>query len=636
MKYLSCILFGVFFITTVSYGGHSPEVLVYSHGLVFQSPKNGDTDVPQKTTLIVRPQASVVRSHTAQDFSFSVRGELSGVHSGKVVISDDNRTVIFKPDLPFVLNENVNVGFSISDEKTFDPVIYSFRITPMTVKRQVFLLKQFRDEETREIEEFRNKVEKDKSPEVAQTTLSDTIPPYFPKLKIDIADLPNIAPGEIFLAPGGANRFIMILDNDATPLFEREILPNGGQDFKMESNNRVSYFNLDTVIGPDAFEGSVHLLNKNYAPLDTFRCGNGYFEDYHDFRLLPNGHVLLEAYEPTDNIDMRVLTGDPNASKSATLLRAIIQELDTNKNVIFQWRSRDHFSDTDATHIKFNDPNHTAFDCAHINSMELDTDGNIIASFRHMDEVTKINSTNGRIIWRWGGKNNFFTFTGDTLQFSYQHDARRLPNGHITLWDNGNYRKTQWGDGTYHDTSYSRAVEYDLDESSLTAKVVWEYLDLPFCFASGNVQRLPNGNTFIGFGVLSSPNVLEITQDGKKVFQLSLIQGGFNYRSLRYVWSQPLGVVQTPGATNSLEIQSIYPNPARNSSTVTFSTLEAEVARVELIDVLGKVVRSSLITVSGNGTDKFNLDTQNIPNGTYYCKLSESGKSATKLVVIQK
>ncbi len=63
--------------------------------------------------------------------------------------------------------------------------------------------------------------------------------------------------------------------------------------------------------------------------------------------------------------------------------------------------------------------------------------GIILLSFRHLNEVTKIDSSSGEIIWRLGGKQNQFTFLGDTMPFSAQHDARRIANGNLTLFDNG-------------------------------------------------------------------------------------------------------------------------------------------------------------------------------------------------------
>jgi hypothetical protein len=57
-------------------------------------------------------------------------------------------------------------------------------------------------------------------------------------------------------------------------------------------------------------------------------------------------------------------------------------------------------------------------------------------------------------MWRFGGKRNQFTYVNDPLGGpSYQHDIRVLPNGNITLMDNGNF----------HTPSLSRAVEYHFD-----------------------------------------------------------------------------------------------------------------------------------------------------------------------------
>ncbi|GIT32244.1 MAG: hypothetical protein Ct9H300mP2_3230 [Candidatus Neomarinimicrobiota bacterium] len=49
--------------------------------------------------------------------------------------------------------------------------------------------------------------------------------------------------------------------------------------------------------------------------------------------------------------------------------------------------------------------------------------------------------------------------------FSHQHDIRRLDNGNITIYDNGNYKEP----------NYSRAAEYLLDEDNMTATLISEY-----------------------------------------------------------------------------------------------------------------------------------------------------------------
>ena len=253
-----------------------------------------------------------------------------------------------------------------------------------------------------------------------------------------------------------------------------------------------------------------------------------------------------------------------------------------------------------------------------------------------MDEVTKINRTNGKIIWRWGGKHNYFQFKGDTLQFSQQHDVRRIPNGHITVFDNGNFRKIRWGDDSIHDTTFSRAIEYDLDESSLKATAVWQYTDFPVSYAGGNVERLANGHTFIGLGFRDLPNAIEVTQKGEKVFQLSILQPGSIYRTYRFEYPMHSSVVRVPYAGNTLGIQSINPNPAHTSANVTFSVMESGHVYVDILNILGQSVRRFGENISDKGIYSTSLNINELSEGTYYCKLSQNGRISVKLLVVQK
>jgi hypothetical protein len=145
-----------------------------------------------------------------------------------------------------------------------------------------------------------------------------------------------------------------------------------------------------------------------------------------------------------------------------------------------------------------------------------------------MDEITKINRQTGEIIWRLGGKRNQFEFINDPDGFNYQHDVRRLANGHITIFDNGNY----------HTPPYSRAIEYQLDEGLLKAEKVFEFRHNPDIHSGklGNVQGLSTGNTIIGWG-LHKTAVTEIRPDGTTVFELDFTDNVYSYRAFRFPWS---------------------------------------------------------------------------------------------------
>jgi hypothetical protein len=276
-------------------------------------------------------------------------------------------------------------------------------------------------------------------------------------------------------------------------------------------------------------------MDSSYAIIDSFSIGNGYVTDDHEFQMLSNGHSLLLAYDPQPvRMDTIVTGGD----SSAIVIGLIVQEIDINKNVVFQWRSWDHYQITDATE-DINLTQHT-IDYVHGNAIELDFDGNLLISARHMDEITKINRQTGEIIWRLGGlksRNNQFQFINDPITFSHQHDIRRLPNGNVTLYDNGNL----------HTPKISRAREYNLDESNKTVELIWAHTNEPPIYKSGlgNVQKLSGNNTFIGWGGWINQGdeaISEVQQDGSVALEIFLADTFINYRAFKYPWRTNLFV----------------------------------------------------------------------------------------------
>jgi hypothetical protein len=90
--------------------------------------------------------------------------------------------------------------------------------------------------------------------------------------------------------------------------------------------------------------------------------------------------------------------------------------------------------------------------------------------------------------------------------------VHKLPNGNITLFDNGTSRPSG---------NYSRAIEMD----PITGKIVWQFASngapaqansfySPF---QGGVQKLPNGNYLIAS--THGGHVFEVTPDKKVVWE---------------------------------------------------------------------------------------------------------------------
>jgi hypothetical protein len=349
----------------------------------------------------------------------------------------------------------------------------------------------------------------------------DELPSDFPPLDVTVSDSPS--PGYLFLSNfgfGPSGTYMMILENDGTPVFFRKAPSFGALDLKVQPDGRLSYYQYGTVY--------YYLMDNTYTVCDSIRA-QGYPSDIHDLQILPNGGALIMGVD-YETVDMSEIV--EGGDTSATVKGLIVQEIDVDKNVVFEWRSWDHFSILDAAV----DVNLTGrnIDYVHANSVELDDDGNILVSCRNMDEITKIDRDTGDIIWRMGGENNEFTLVGDDQWFSHQHSARRIPGGTLTVFDNGNLS----------DPRESRAVEYEVDEVGMTATRVWEFRHDPSIRASamGNVQRLANQNTVIGWGN-RNPNLTEVRPDGSIALEMTFNRGTVSYRAFRHDW---VGVAASP------------------------------------------------------------------------------------------
>ncbi|MGE5221684.1 MAG: aryl-sulfate sulfotransferase, partial [Omnitrophica WOR_2 bacterium] len=369
-----------------------------------------------------------------------------------------------------------------------------------------------------------------------------TTPPDFPKIHVTtpangVDDgyifASNFIPSS-FLGNPNPGSYLLILDNNGEPVYYQKVPETAlATDFKKLSNGLLAYWEGDAY----------HLLNSSYTEVGKITSGNGYpGVDLHDLKLLPDGHYLFLIYY-IQKVDMSKLV--PGGNPNATVTGVVIQELDTKGNVVFLWNSFDHIPVTDSNR----DLTAATIDYTHSNAIDLDSDGNILLSSRHLDEITKINRQTGEIIWRLGGKGNQFTIIPaagitDIPEFYMQHDIRKLPNGNIGLFDNHND----------HTPMNSRAMEFSLNQDNKTATLVWEYRNSPDVYSAfmGDVQHLPNGNILIGWGGVPNPNITEIKPDNTKIFELGFDAPYVNYRAYRFPWhgnpNWAPNLVMQPGA----------------------------------------------------------------------------------------
>jgi hypothetical protein len=537
----------------------------------------------------------------------TVTGTRTGAHSYSARVSDDGRTLLCQPESPFAAGEVVTVRIDTSIAKEGESGtsgLFTFAIAGQIPEYTAYRT-QLRGAD------FPGSVARP-----AGTALRG------PSGGPDDVVLPNIdvtlstatSPGYLFLSDllwsVPTTPALLILRNDGSQVFARD-LENSAYDFKPQPNGMLTYF--------DDGSGAFLVMDKTCTVVDTIKCGNGYATDPHELQILPNGHALLLGVD-NEVVDMSALV--PGGSRNAVVVGCIIQELDQSRNVVFQWRSWDHYNITDAQHVDL-----TAgwIDDVHGNSVDMDTDGNILFSSRHMNEITKINRQTGKTIWRLGGMNNQFRFINDSLGFSFQHAARRIANGDITLFDNGDF----------HVPPFSRALEYALDEELMTATLVWQYRNTPdvFGFAMGFVQRMENGNTLISWGA-GNPTVTEVTATGTKVFEMTFDAGVYSYRAFRYDWQPAATSTGVNGAPSTYMLAPNYPNPFNPATTIQFSIARQSRVTLEVFNLLGERVSTLVDEQRPAGSYSERLDGTRLASGVYFYRLKAGDFTATRRMVL--
>jgi hypothetical protein len=202
------------------------------------------------------------------------------------------------------------------------------------------------------------------------------------------------------------------------------------------------------------------------------------------------------------------------------------------------------------------------------------------------------------------------------------------------LFDNGNF----------HSPQFSRAVEYKVDEENKTVTLVWQYRNTPDTYgvAMGYVDRLPNGNTLIGWGA-TNPSVTEVGPDGVKLFELSLPDNVVSYRAYRFVWnvnSSPTNVHPKETSTlipGSLELNANYPNPFNPSTKISFVLGSAGNATLKVYNLLGEEVATLANGIVPAGEmQTVNFDASGLPSGVYCYQLRSGGKTQLKKMLLLK
>ncbi len=518
MKKSNIILIAIFTFVLLCKIGFSQTAEL--QGFINIYPKNHSKYVNTTSPLIFHARSSF--NHPAlKNLTFSITGSKSGFIATTRKIAKDSKTMLVKPDNEFVPGETIQVKVYGQKPANKPLLSYTFTVTPNSHPLPVNnnLLNQLSEKTNYHPKKTYKNLQSIKN----FPDLPDDFPQYY------VSNDSNPQQGNYFVNALSRDtakpEYNLIIDTTGFPVFYQYFPPHHRENFFTyhPQVQQITYF--------DEQMGKFVALNNNMEKVNTYES-IGYVTDVHELVLDEDGSFWLFGYD-TEPVDMSQIY--PGGCTSALVTGTIIQKIDGDLNLVFQWSSWDHFSILDAD-TGIIDLTKCYIDYCHGNALSFDSLGNILLSSRNMSEITKIDVQTGNIIWRMGGSHNQFTFTNDTVTFKGQHNIKYLGNNLYSMFDNGNSRVPP----------YTRAITYQLDEVNMTATLVEDFQQhnppdfTPFM---GSNQRLDNGSHLIGWAFNRQKySLTQFDVNGNVEFEIKPVDtfSLVSYRATKYVWETSL------------------------------------------------------------------------------------------------
>jgi len=428
--------------------------------------------------------------------------------------------------------------------------------------------------------------------------------------------------------------------------------------------------------------GRIQLIDSDDVLIWDFLFSNTEHQQHHDIEPLPNGNVLLIAWELKSLGEAQAMG---RQSISGDMWPTLIVEVEpvppSGGNIVWEWHVWDHLiQDVSAGYPRYGvvadhpeliDINYGTVgpadgDWIHANAIDYQPEfDQILFSSRTFCEFYVIDHSTtteeaaghtggnsgmgGDILYRWGNP-QVYDRGDETDQYYYViHGANWIDEGlpgagNILTFNNGDR------DGTANDYSTVAEIVPPVDEfGNYTiaptepfgpAAPVWTYGDPGEFYGSPRncgAFRMPNGNTLIS---LSAGGIIfEVTQAGSTVWEFDHPTRNIP-RSMRY-WDEGVGVKggDDLGAGRLLRSVSGKPVPFRSSAQVSFELAEASQTELQIFDVTGRCVANlaggnfaaGKHRLSWNGSGDDGLD---LPSGVYFALVTAAQETAIKKLVL--
>jgi hypothetical protein len=461
---------------------------------------------PGTGTADPHTQISFLGVPAGEVHAVSVVGTRSGHHAGRLEAYSQGDGASFVPNAPFVPGEQVDVHAVIGAGSGGTPIAFSFGVDS--------------PKSTAGVASFGNP----QAPPSDYQTFATLPGVQAPTMTVTVPDRDPSA-GDIFTTNGpGPGRYGPLIYNAQGQLVWFDQLSGGlvADDLNVQTYQGQSDLTLwEGKVPSWGFgQGWDIVMNSHYQTVATIKGGNGLEADLHDFQIAPHDIAYITAYNP-----IRCDLASQGGQRNGVILDATVLEIDMATGLVrWEWHSLDHVAVSESE----TSAGGAFWDYFHLNSIDPEPDGNLLISARNTWAAYQIQAGTGTILWRLGGVKSSFKMGPGTTTY-WQHDARMLPDGEVTMFDDG-------ADPPHE--SQSRVVRIALAESSHAARLATAltHPDQALLAASqGNAQTLANANTVVGYGGV--PYVSEYAPAGSLLFDAHFPLDQVFYRAYRHPWS---------------------------------------------------------------------------------------------------
>lgn len=383
-------------------------------------------------------------------------------------------------------------------------------------------------------------------------------------LKTDAA-----SPGYTLIAPfGGQSTYLIDLDGKVVHQWTTERAPSQAAYLLSDGSLLRTYKVANEVFNvPGGPAGGIQKFDWDGKLIWDYQVSDQLKMSHHDIEPMPNGNVLVVAWELKTEQQAIAAGRDPDKLTDGCLWPEMILELKpkglNDAEIIWQWKLWDHLvqshdpsknnfgrPDQHREKVDLNYIDRPIADWIHCNSIDYSPQlDQIMLCGRTFDELWVIDHSTttaeaatgqggtsgqgGDLLYRWGNPFTYFAGTPFDQKLFGQHDPHWIPQGlpgagRVLVFNNGSDRDERpFSTVDELQTPRDSSGQYlSLDGAPFgPEKLTWRYEagnQLYSQRVSGS-QRLPNGNTLICEG--ETGRVFEVTTAGQVVWDYENVLG---------------------------------------------------------------------------------------------------------------